>query len=96
MNTYLKNFVLSKKLPLYEVTVLQEFHTLLKRHRICFNAGKSSILVALMRMKELESGCIMLDGVDISSLGLHELRSSIAVIPQEPVLFQGTVRYACV
>ncbi|KAL3185902.1 hypothetical protein MRX96_028779 [Rhipicephalus microplus] len=56
-------------------------------------AGKSSILVALMRMKELESGCIILDGIDISSLGLHELRSSIAVIPQEPVLFQGTVRY---
>nr|XP_050025537.1 ATP-binding cassette sub-family C member 5-like isoform X1 [Dermacentor andersoni] len=56
-------------------------------------AGKSSILVALMRMKELESGCILLDGIDISTLGLHELRSSIAVIPQEPVLFQGTVRY---
>ncbi|XP_065304617.1 ATP-binding cassette sub-family C member 5-like [Dermacentor albipictus] len=56
-------------------------------------AGKSSILVALMRMKELESGCILLDGVDISTLGLHDLRSAIAVIPQEPVLFQGTVRY---
>ncbi|KAH6931913.1 hypothetical protein HPB50_001465 [Hyalomma asiaticum] len=56
-------------------------------------AGKSSILVALMRMKELESGCIILDGVDISTLGLHDLRSAIAVIPQEPVLFQGTVRY---
>ncbi|XP_029847824.3 multidrug resistance-associated protein 5 isoform X2 [Ixodes scapularis] len=56
-------------------------------------AGKSSFLVSLMRLQELESGRILLDGVDISKLGLHQLRSSVAVIPQDPVLFQGTVRY---
>ncbi|XP_077533575.1 ATP-binding cassette sub-family C member 5-like [Haemaphysalis longicornis] len=56
-------------------------------------AGKSSILVSLMRLKELESGRILLDGRNIATLGLHELRSAIAVIPQDPVLFQGTVRY---
>lgn len=56
-------------------------------------AGKSSILVSLMRLKELESGRILLDGLDIANLGLHELRSAVAVIPQDPVLFQGTVRY---
>ncbi|KAM7283631.1 multidrug resistance-associated protein 5 isoform X2 [Ixodes scapularis] len=55
--------------------------------------GKYSFLVSLMRLQELESGRILLDGVDISKLGLHQLRSSVAVIPQDPVLFQGTVRY---
>ncbi|XP_064460620.1 ATP-binding cassette sub-family C member 5-like [Ornithodoros turicata] len=56
-------------------------------------AGKSSILVSLMRLQELESGHIYLDDVDIGTLRLKQLRSSVAVIPQDPVLFQGTVRY---
>lgn len=55
-------------------------------------AGKSTLMVALLRIVELHSGCIKIDGVDIRSVGLKKLRSKIAVIPQDPVLFSGTVR----
>ena len=49
-------------------------------------------MVALLRICELDSGSIKIDGVDIRSVGLKKLRSKIAVIPQDPVLFSGTVR----
>ena len=55
-------------------------------------AGKSSLVTAILRMVEMESGSILIDGVDISKIGLHALRSRIAVIPQDPVLFSGTIR----
>ncbi|WVQ83494.1 hypothetical protein IAT38_005635 [Cryptococcus sp. DSM 104549] len=55
-------------------------------------AGKTSITVALYRLVELTSGKITIDGTDISTLGLHALRSRIAIIPQDPVLFSGTLR----
>ncbi|PVF97426.1 ABC protein [Serendipita vermifera] len=55
-------------------------------------AGKTSLITALYRLQELSSGTIKLDGVDASKLGLRDLRSKIAIIPQEPVLFQGTIR----
>lgn len=54
-------------------------------------AGKSSLMTALMRLVELDGGQILLDGVDTRTLGLRNLRSAIAVIPQDPVLFSGTV-----
>ncbi|OBA23065.1 hypothetical protein METBIDRAFT_9382 [Metschnikowia bicuspidata var. bicuspidata NRRL YB-4993] len=55
-------------------------------------AGKSSIMAALYRLSELESGKIEIDGIDISQLGLHTLRSKLSIIPQDPVLFKGTIR----
>ena len=55
-------------------------------------AGKSTLMVALLRICELDSGSIKIDGVDIRCVGLKTLRSKIAVIPQDPVLFSGTVR----
>jgi len=55
-------------------------------------AGKSSLMIALLRIVELDEGSIHIDGVDIRTLGLKNLRSHIAVIPQDPVLFSGSVR----
>lgn len=55
-------------------------------------AGKSSIMVALFRMSELSNGFIKIDGVDVSKIGLNDLRSGISIIPQDPLLFSGTLR----
>ena len=58
-------------------------------------AGKSSITVSMFRLVDIDAGAIMVDGVDISTLGLSDVRgrpNGIAIIPQDPVLFAGTMR----
>ena len=55
-------------------------------------AGKSSLTLALFRIIEPAGGKIRIDGLDITEMGLHELRRKISIIPQDPVLFSGTLR----
>ncbi|XP_050087820.1 multidrug resistance-associated protein 1 isoform X5 [Anopheles aquasalis] len=55
-------------------------------------AGKSSLTLALFRIIESAGGSIIIDGQDISKLGLHALRSRLTIIPQDPVLFSGSLR----
>ncbi|ORX98599.1 P-loop containing nucleoside triphosphate hydrolase protein [Basidiobolus meristosporus CBS 931.73] len=55
-------------------------------------AGKSSVTLALFRLIEAAEGSIIIDGVDISTLGLRDLRSRLTIIPQDPFLLAATVR----
>ncbi|XP_015184428.1 PREDICTED: probable multidrug resistance-associated protein lethal(2)03659 isoform X2 [Polistes dominula] len=54
-------------------------------------AGKSSLISALFRFAEIE-GPILVDGIDTREIGLHDLRSKMSIIPQEPFLFSGSLR----
>lgn len=55
-------------------------------------AGKSSILMALFRITELSEGRILIDGVDMRNIPLKDARTPISIIPQDPVIFSGTIR----
>ena len=55
-------------------------------------AGKSSLTLALFRIVEAASGQVLIDGIPLEGLGLGYLRSRLTIIPQDPVLFSGTLR----
>ncbi|CAG7833092.1 unnamed protein product [Allacma fusca] len=55
-------------------------------------AGKSSLTLGLFRIVEAAGGSIVIDGVNISKIGLHDVRGRLTIIPQDPVLFSGTLR----
>ncbi|KAJ4798155.1 hypothetical protein LUZ62_049401 [Rhynchospora pubera] len=56
-------------------------------------SGKTTLISALFRLVEPSGGNIVIDGLDITKIGLHDLRSRFGIIPQDPTLFYGSVRY---
>ena len=58
-------------------------------------AGKTSLFAAMLRLTELDEGKVYVDDVDVAKIGLFDLRSSVAVIPQDPVLFQVGLYFLC-
>ncbi|CAH9131097.1 unnamed protein product [Cuscuta epithymum] len=55
-------------------------------------SGKSTLIQTIFRILEPASGEIAIDGVNLSSIGLHDLRSRLSIIPQDPIMFEGTIR----
>lgn len=55
-------------------------------------AGKSSILNVLFRLNPVCSGCVLVDGLNTAAVPVRDLRSNIAIVPQTPFLFEGSLR----
>jgi ATP-binding cassette subfamily C (CFTR/MRP) protein 2 len=56
-------------------------------------SGKTTLISSLFRLVEPAGGKILIDGLDITTFGLHDVRSRLGIIPQESTLFRGTVRF---
>jgi len=56
-------------------------------------SGKSTLCLSLLRILEAHSGRIIIDGEDIAGIGLQKLRSAITIIPQDPTLFEGSLKF---
>lgn len=79
-------------------TVLADFSLRVQRgERVALvgesGGGKTTVIRLLERQYEIDSGCILLDGVDVRSIPLQDLRRRMAVVPQEPVIFAGSVAF---
>lgn len=56
-------------------------------------SGKSSLMIAILRLVELAAGEVLVDGLNLGQLGLNDVRKNITIIPQDPVIFSGTIRF---
>lgn len=54
--------------------------------------GKTTLMMALYRIMELTGGRLLIDGLDVATIGLRDLRSRLALVPQDPVVFSGSIR----
>jgi len=55
-------------------------------------SGKTTLVQTIFRLVEPVAGQILIDSINITSIGIHDLRSRLSIIPQEPTMFEGTVR----
>ncbi|ORX56503.1 P-loop containing nucleoside triphosphate hydrolase protein [Piromyces finnis] len=81
----------------YSIAVLKNITFSIRAHETVgvvgkSESGKTTLMMSLLRMVEASEGSIYIDGLNIRDMGLHDIRSRIAIIPQEPVLFAGTIR----
>lgn len=91
-----RNFYASYRPSLIEDTLKNVSFSILSREKVGIvgrtGSGKSSLVLALLRMLKSTGGQILIDGVDIASVPLSILRTAVTVIPQDPTLVRGTLR----